>query len=194
MYHKHHTKGLILESWGEGDHSFRVKVLTENFGLISARVQGARLASSKLKSGCQQFSLGNFSFVKGKTGWKIVSALPEKNYFEILKNSPEKLIVMGNVLNLSKKLLSGEEKDEKVFSAIVNFLSLLEKTPGAMVPILEGISLMRILHILGYMKADPDLLAPVSASEIVMSDLETIAPRRARIVSLINESLKASQI
>ncbi|HEY4480288.1 MAG TPA: DNA repair protein RecO [Candidatus Paceibacterota bacterium] len=194
MYHKHHTKGLILESRGEGDQSIRAKVLTENFGLLSVKVQGARFLSSKLKSGCQEFSLSSFSFVKGKTGWKMVSAEAEKNYFEILKNSPEKLIVMGNVLNLSKKLLSGEEKDEKVFSAIVNFLSLLEKTPGAMVPILEGISLMRILHILGYMKADPDLLAPVSASEIVMSDLETIAPRRARIVSLINESLKASQI
>jgi hypothetical protein len=40
------------------------------------------------------------------------------------------------------------------------------------------------------MRQDPELMIPITRSEIEIVDLEMIAPRRAQMVSLINESLK----
>ncbi len=194
MYHKHHTKGLILESRGEGDGSLRVRVLTKSFGLISARVQGARLPASKLKSGCQEFSLGDFSFIKGKTGWKLVSTQPEKNFFEGLKNYKSKVVVMGNVLALSKKLLGEEENSAPIFSLVSNFLFLLEKAKEDDVVVLECLTLMKILFVLGYMKDDPELLLPISSSDFRLEGLKTLLPRRGEMIYLINESLKAASV
>jgi hypothetical protein len=42
------------------------------------------------------------------------------------------------------------------------------------------------------MRYDPELAIPISSSEIQIKDLETIAPRRLKMVALINESLKAA--
>ena len=97
MYHKHHTKGIVIGSNVEGDDSRRVCIFTENFGLINARVQGARNVHSKLRTGSQDFCLGEFSLVHGRAGWKVVSTKSEINIFENLRYSPEKLKIFKNI-------------------------------------------------------------------------------------------------
>lgn len=212
MYHKHHTKGIVVSSRAEGDSNKLVNVFTENFGLINAKVQGARNLHSKLRSGCQDFSLGEFSLIHGKTGWKVVSSRSEKNLFEVFKNSPEKLKVIGNILNLVKKLVSEEsyislatmklEAKSGVFNIVCNFFNFLEKAPHFAeasrgeernnIVLAECLTLLRILHVLGYMRHDPELSVPISSSEITIESLEAISPKRSRMVALINESLKAN--
>lgn len=194
MYHKHHTRGVVLGSKNESDDSRRILLFTENFGLISARVQGARTTQSKLRFSSQDFSYGEFSLVHGKTGWKVVSARATKNFFEILKSSPNKLAIVGNVLNLLKKLAPEEEFSLSLFSIISNFLAFSENAKEEDMLLAECLILLRILHSLGYMRHDPDFSIPLSSSEIGVSDLETIAPKRMRMISLINESLRATQL
>lgn len=192
MYHKHHTKGIVIGAKIEGDNSRRVSIFTENFGLINARVQGARHTYSKLRSGSQNFSFGEFSLVHGKTGWKIVSARAEKNLFEAFRNSPAKLKIVGNIFNLIKKLISEEKTYTPIFNIISNFFNFLATAKESDIALAECLTLVRILHALGYMRHDPKLLIPISSTEIVIKDLEMIAPRRLKIIQLINESLKAA--
>ncbi|MFA6269612.1 MAG: recombination protein O N-terminal domain-containing protein [Candidatus Paceibacterota bacterium] len=202
MYHKHHTKGIVVSSRAEGDSNKLVNVFTENFGLINAKVQGARNLHSKLRGGCQDFSLGEFSLIHGKTGWKVVSSRSEKNLFEVFKNSPEKLKMVGNILNLVKKLVSEEsyislattklEAKSGVFNIVCNFFNFLEKAKSQDIVLAECLTLLRILHVLGYMRHDPELSVPISSSEITIESLEAISPKRSRMIALINESLKAN--
>lgn len=192
MFIKHHTKGIVVSSKIEGDSNKRVNLFTENFGLISARVQGARNIHSKLRSGSQDFSLSEFSLVHGKSGWKVVSVRADKNLFEIFRNFPSKLKIVGNILNLVKKLVSEEEAHTPVFNIIYNFFIFLEMAQEQDIALAECLTLMRILHALGYMRHDPELSIPITSSEINIGDLETIAPRRFQMISLINESLKAT--
>lgn len=194
MYHKYHTRGLVLESRGEGDGSVRMKVLTESFGLISARVQGGREGKSKLKAGSQTFSLTDFSFVNGKSGWKTVGAGAEKNFFETMKFSDEKIRVMDNVLKLTKRLVGEEEKNSPLFETIINFLNILEEAEHNKVAVLECFCLLRVLYLMGYMKDDPELALPLSLSPFGVADLESFYPKRAKMVSLINQSLRESQL
>jgi len=191
MYYKHHTKGLIVSSQIEGNDSRRVNIFTENFGFLNARVQGGRSMHSKLRSGCQDFSMGDFSLVHGKSGWRLVSARAEKNFFEIFRNNPVKLKIVFIVLSLIKKLIA-EENKTSVFSIVLKFFDFLIKAGEQDIMLAECLTLMRILHSLGYMRYDPELVVPISSTEISVKDLEMIAPRRSKIVKLINESLKAT--
>ena len=192
MYRKHHTKGIIIGSWIEGDSSKRVDIFTEDFGLVNARVQGGRNIRSKLRSGCQNFSFGEFSLVHGRSGWKVVSARADKNFFELFRNSTAKLKIAGNILNLIKRLVAEEETHTPLFSVVSNFLNFLITAKEKDIALSECLTLLRILHILGFMRYDPELAIPISSSEIQIKDLETIAPRRLKMVALINESLKAA--
>ena len=108
MYHKHHTRGIVLSGKPEGEDSRRLNLFTENFGLLSVRVQGARNIYSKLRSGSQNFSFGDFSLIHGKTGWKLVSVRVRVNFFETIRFSDEKLKMTGNILRLVQKLVSEE--------------------------------------------------------------------------------------
>jgi DNA repair protein RecO len=192
MYHKHHTKGIIIGTKVEGSDSKRAEIFTESFGFINARVQGGRNLHSKLRSGSQSFSMGEFSLVHGKTGWRVVSARAEKNLFELFKNSPEKLKIVCNVLNLIKKLVGEEGSQGYLFGIVEKLFNFLDEAKESEVALAECLTLVRILHALGYMRSDPELAIPISSSEIQSSDLEALAPRRSKLVALINESLKAA--
>jgi len=193
LYHKHHTKGIILSGRDDGDDSKRLSIFTESFGLISARVQGARNIHSKLRGGSQDLSIGEFSLVRGKSGWKLVSAKSIKNIFEIFRYHPEKLKVSVNVLGLVKKLVA-EEDHNSLFVIVSNFLDFLVNSDDDSIPLSECLVLLRILHSLGYMRHDPDFSIPISSLEIETKDLEAIAPRRLKMIELINESLKATNL
>lgn len=200
MYYKHHTKGIVVGNRIDGDSSKRIDIFTENFGLINARVQGARSIYSKMRGGSQNFSFGEFSLVRGKRGWKVVSIRSEKNFFEAFRNFPSKLKIVSNVLNLIKKLVAEEihphniveqENHASLFVIVLNFLIFLITAKESDIALAECLTLIRILFILGYLRHDPELLIPISSAEIAAKDLKVIAPRRFKVISLINESLKA---
>lgn len=194
MYQKHTTRGFVISSSDEGDDSKRLNIFTEDFGLISARVQGARTLRSKLRAGAQNFSSGKFSLVHGKAGWKVVSTAPDQNIFESLRHSKEKLRVITNVFNLLKKLAGEESVSDKLFLIVLNLLDFIVIAKDEEVKIAECLVLLRILQNLGYLRSDPDFSIPLSAVDFKFEDLESLIPKRSRMIELINESLQATQI
>jgi DNA repair protein RecO (recombination protein O) len=192
MYRKYHTQGIVIFGKAEGGDNKRVNIFTESFGLVSARAQSARNLHSKLRVGIQDFSFGEFSLVHGKTGWRVVSVRPIKNLFEVFRNDTEKLKIVSNILSLIKKLVGEEKAYSPLFEIVANFFVFLEKAKANEIILAECLTLMRILHCLGYMSNNPEFSLPIFSSEIQVPDLEMIAPHRSKIVQLINESLKAT--
>jgi hypothetical protein len=102
---------------------------------------------------------------------------------------------LHDALPIFKKLVSEEETHSSynsVFNIISIFFNFLIKAKDSDIALAECLTLVRILHCLGYMRHDPQLSIPISSSEIEIKDLEMIAPRRSKMVALINESLKAT--
>lgn len=192
MYHKHHTRGIVISGQNQSDNRL-VNIFTENFGLIFAKVQGASSTHSKLRAGVQDFSFGEFSLISGKTGWKVVSAIPQKNLFETFRSDKNKLKIVCNILHLIKKLISEEVRNtnHSVFAIISSFFVFLEKADKNEIALAECLVLLRILHALGFLRHDPELSVPIASIEIDAKNLTQIAPRRSQIISLINESLKS---
>ncbi len=192
MFIKYHTRGIVISGRTDGADSKRIDLFAEKFGLVSARVQGARNVRSKLRAGTQDFVWGEFSLIRGRSGWRIVSAKSDKNLFEIFRSHPEKLKIVSNILNLLKKLVSENEGGENLFEIVSNFFAFLGTAKDDEIRSAECLTLMRVLHFLGYMQSDPEYSLPILSVEIQPKHLEEIAPLRSRLVSLINESLKAA--
>lgn len=200
MYLKHHTPGIVLSGRAEGADSRRAYIFTRDFGLISVKIQGARNLCSRLRAGSQDLTLGEFSLVHGKVGWRLVSARPRKNLFEVFRDQPEKLRIICNISNLIKKLI-GEEaklknetnhKHSNIFVVLDNFFDFLQNAQMSEVTLAECLILMRILHGLGYMQHDPEFVMLLSSTSISIQDLVKIAPRQSQIIALINASLKTT--
>lgn len=157
------TKGFILGSAPNGEASKVYILYTEDFGLVRAKAQGARLLSSKLRYNLEDFSFATFSLVRGKEFWRITGSQAESL-------PAEGKLARARILSLVKRLVHGEERNDKLFSVLARLAT--EESDPAEIDILAG-----ILDALGYLDA---------ASLRGKSRSESIAA--------INKALKESQL
>ena len=193
MYHKYHVKGLILSSLEEGQDNKRVWVLTDWLGLISAKSVSGRTSSSKMRLAIQEYTLGNFSLVYGKGGWRLVGASSDKNYFELMRGSSLKLKAFLNVSNLLKRLVMEQEMGRELFDVVVSFLDFISSSEEKHVFLAECITVLRVLYRLGFLDKDvsPDLyLQDVD----LKSSFISLPYESSYLVSIINKSLKETGV
>ncbi|MEK7607351.1 MAG: recombination protein O N-terminal domain-containing protein [Patescibacteria group bacterium] len=160
-YAVYSTRGFILGSTPRGEASKIFLIYTEDFGLVRARAQSVRLLASKLRYNLEDYSFGTFSLVRGREIWRLTGA--EK------LDLPELFsLVRARVLNLVKRLVQGEEKNEKLFKI------LLEVTKKEMS---EPLILAYILDALGYL--DIQTLSKMSEKQMIQA---------------VNKALKETQL
>ncbi len=144
------TRGFILGSAPSGEASKTYSIYTEEFGLIAARAQGVRLLASKLRYNLEEYSLATLSLVRGREVWRVTGA--EK---EPLPGSGARM--RARILNLARRLVQGEERNDILFSAL---LCLKDEKAS------ETAILAEILSGLGYL--DKETLKGKSDREIIV--------------------------
>lgn len=195
MYYKHHTKGIVLYSFADISDNRRIVIFTENFGIISVKAQGARGMQSKLRSGIQEFSFGDFSLVKGKSGWKVVGVNVKCNFFEDFRDDKYKLSITKNVLFFLFKNIGVEDCNKEIFEITSNFMLYLRFANNVHnISVAESLVMLRIIHNLGFLKHDPEVSTYLPLSNFTEEELKLIAPNKSKIIKLINESIKSSQL
>ena len=181
MHHKYHTEGIVISGAGSGEKSRRIWLFGREIGLVVGKVQGGRALQSKLRNAVQDFTMGNFSLVRGKSEWKVVGARVNGNIFERVRNEPEKIRVAANILNLIKKLVEEGRETHELFDTVKNFMIELPRLPNQELKSAECLVLLQILKHLGFLRQVPE-------------SLETISRNHFQAVLLINESLHAAEI
>ncbi len=107
------TKGLVLRTRSLGEADRLVTLLTFEEGKFEAVARGARKTKSKLASGIDLFTFGNFNFHRGKT-WPIITGQDPIERFNRFREDPE-LYSYGLYLNdLTDKLISGCENNDAI--------------------------------------------------------------------------------
>ncbi|MBX4209073.1 recombination protein O N-terminal domain-containing protein [Candidatus Parcubacteria bacterium] len=165
-YAVYNTRGFILGSGPSGEASKLYSIYTEDFGLVRAKAQSVRLLQSKLRYNLEDYSFSAVSLVKGREVWRLTGA-------ENLSQRSNDLLIRARTLNLIRRLVQGEEKNEDLFDAL---LLLESDAAGATAPS-EALILSHALSALGYL----DLAALEGKSE------------RERILA-INKALKETQL
>lgn len=180
---------------GEANRLFCI--FTRDLGMIYGSAQGVRNISSKLRYSLQDFSFSEISMVKGKNLWKVTNAAALDNFYLSLRDEPEKLRLFSRVFSLLKKLLAGEEKNDKLYGLLLGAVGFLCDS-GEMKPAdlknFECILVLRILRNLGYLRESRKFEEFVESGEWDGKILGKLSPVRAEAVEEINKALAGSHL
>ncbi len=194
-HHIYTTDAFVVESAPSGEADRFFTLFTEDLGLIRAVAKGVRLQKSKLRYSLQDLSLSKISFVRGKEVWRITSAHIEDDLYRRHQGNAAVVHVIAKVLGLIKRLVTGEQKDEKLFSILAQAFAFLETRAEWKdeLKLFEIIVVLQILDNLGYLSRKPEfrrfLFEPWSAE--LLSAMEE---HKALALKEINSSLKETQL
>lgn len=187
MHHVYTTPAFVVSSAPYGEAGKSLLLFSRDFGMIWATAQGIRLHQSKLRHHVQDYSFSYVSVVRGREMWRLTGAVEFKQY-----TKPSKLYV--RILGILKRLLPGEEKNEKLFDVIEKFHEFLEKGEGGDKEFIEILTMLRILDCLGYVREKTPFESVLLTTDFDSSALDLIKQHKTYAVKEINNALKESQL
>jgi len=194
MYAIHTTAGFIIDSRPYGEADKLLTLFTRDFGVITVTAIGIRKETSKLRYFCQDYMFGTFSLVKGKEFWRLTSASDLDAPAVPQHIDAERM--MARVAQLLRRLLHGEESSADLYEVVretARFVSggtLDEEALKA----LESITVLRVMHLLGYVGSDKVLEPYLSYTELTPELVISAARHRTAINLHINKALKESHL
>lgn len=193
MHKIHHTDGFIVESVPSGEANRFLWVYTKDFGLVGAHAQGVRLMKSKLRYTLYDMAYCSLSLVRGRDIWRVTSATRLKEPIVGIIQYGNKRLAFSRILKLVRRLINGEEKDEYLFSVLHKAYVLFQNdnTDERLIKNVEILTVIQILHILGYLSVPTKYLKFIESDPWSMETLRDIGERENEIVSLINQSLES---
>jgi len=205
MYAIHTTPGLIVSSRPSGEAGKFLNIFTRDLGLIRATAQGIRFEKSKLRPFIQDYSVGVFSFVRGKEFWRLTNA---QEYYDqhgdVLAGSVEVPLMGKNgeeliarTALLLDRLLQGEEAHPELFGTIHALCVFLHHTPTIdpeTIKTLESLTVIRILHRLGYVALISGLKEYIDSDRLDVGLLLSLKDQRISMNQHINKALRESHL
>ena len=195
MSHKiHHTEGFVIAGSNYGEANRYLSIFTRDFGLVRASAQSLRKATSKLRFSLQDFSYSKVDLVRGKEIWRVTNAKKLSGYEKFNKNL-ESIKMLANIFRLIKRLCHGEEENPELFVYLQEIYSFLEREEldAEDIKNFECVSVLKILHCLGYIGESSDLSIFVS-NNLSHSMLGQAKLARRTLIGEINKSLRESQL
>ncbi len=189
-HHIYTTPGFIVHSAPQSEAGKYFLVFTRELGMVGCTAQGVRLSQSKLRYYTQDYSLSLFSLVRGKEVWRMVGA-KEIEGMEEVEEGNKKLWV--RILALLRRLLPGEEINERLFKIIENlYVTLTVEVKEK--ELVEYITVLRILDSLGYISNQSIFLSILSTVDLNDEVFAEARGSKDEILKEINEGLKESQL
>jgi recombinational DNA repair protein (RecF pathway) len=203
-HHVYTTDAFVVESTPSGEANKSYLLFTRELGMIRSTAQGVRLLKSKLRFSLQDFTQVSVSVVRGKDIWRITNAKAIRHLYNEFRHEEDIVICIAQTFALVKRLVPGEEKNEKLFIFIEKALDFLEtylkkaknnsdNELREKISSFESILVLNILFELGY-------LAPISELEKFIEPdfteelLYSMNAVRKIAYSEINKSLHETQL
>lgn len=194
-HHIYTTDAFVIDSTLTGEADRFYTLFTKELGLVRAKATGVRLQKSKLRYSLQDFSLSTVALVRGKEIWRLTSARLNDNLFTRYRNDKHILHVIAQISALLRRLVGGEEKNEKLFTIIQDAFEFLQskETWAGELKWFEIITVLKIIENLGYLRRVAELEPFITEpwSEYLLTAME---PHKAVALKEINMSLRETQL
>jgi DNA repair protein RecO len=194
-HHIYHTEAIMLggRSSGEGDRM--LYCYTRDLGFVVAHAKSIREARSRLRYTLQLFSHANVDLIRGKHGWKLISASPISS-FRDLWSEEQRRVITAQHASLLRRLIQGEEKHEQLFDDIISGLRFLSSvTDTESLRDAELLMVVRLLAKLGYWGEHSTLVPfPIGQSSFSSEELLALRPIRSQVLAGVNEAIHSSQL
>ncbi len=196
-HHIYHTDGIVISKTSVNEWDARVGVFTRELGLIFVQVKAYRRPESKLRPHLSLYSYIRLSVVRGREVWRLVGV---ENYgltSVFVKHKSARLVV-GQIINVVKRLVKGEDSHPVLFDDILGSFKQIslavEQERYLELENIELVTLLRVLHHLGYIPDIPELrifIDHFSWTDLAQIKLDTV---RRPMIQTINDSLKATHL
>jgi len=184
MHHIYTTKAFVVHSSPHGEAGKFLLLFTKDFGMVGVTAQGIRLLQSKLRYHVQDSSFSTVSIVRGKEVWRLTGA------YELQKTKSN--ILYTKILKILRRLIPGEEKNENLFDIVEELYST--DVAESEYDTVEGITVLRILNTLGYVRSNDDISIFLNDKVINPQLISEFIKIKSKAISIINEGLKQSQL
>lgn len=184
MHQIYSTPAFVVHTTPHGEASKFLILFTRDFGMIGAVAQGIRLTQSKLRYHVQDFSFCLVSLVRGKEVWRLTGAQEIEDHGRVRD-------LHIKILKLLKRLLQGEEKNEKLFEIVKKLYETDIKTEDY--EVVECLTVLRVLNSLGYISSN-DLTEYLENDFINDELIEKTRKDKSRLIKIINSALNESQL
>ena len=189
MHEKHITEGIVLGKRAVGEANTLVFVLTRELGLVRAKATSARREASKLRYGLEPLSQGRYSFVKGRSEWRLTGVDAVSR--DLLAASPAQHKRLGQVSRLLLRLVLGAQHSPELYKTVEDGFKTLSRVETDADSI-ECVLVLRILAHLGYLPELPALAPFVQSDQFTPELAAQAAASRRLLIKLINDSLQAT--
>jgi DNA repair protein RecO (recombination protein O) len=147
-------QGIILGKIKIGETDRIYTVYTRESGKVRLVAKGVRKPNAKLAGNLEPITYGEIFLAKGKGKGNITGAISLDNFLA-LKENISALEKTFYILRVFSSLIEEGEKDEKVFSLLLNYLKTLDglsakKETEEKMEILTFGFVFKLLHLLGY--------------------------------------------
>ncbi len=181
MRPKYVTEAIVLKRTPLAEAASLVTLLTNEFGLVSARAEGLRKPGAKLAHALQTLDACTVTLVRGKEAWRVSGAMLEHHWFEALDHESRERA--GRMSALLLRLVHGEVNDPRLFSLFSHFLAALPELSEESRDTLEIETALRMLGLLGL---DAGPLPEIDTYEPLLEE------KRRELVMRINRGILAS--
>lgn len=161
------TYGFVIKKTdrGEADQSFTI--YTKDYGKLKVLGKAIRKTKSKLRAGIDLFYLSEIEFIQGKTHKTLTDTVLIENFSDIGKDLG-KLKVAYQIAKITDSLISGEEKDERIWQLLEEAMKKLSLSGGE---IIYYYFFWNLISLLGY---HPELRKDSLGGETIDTDTAKI--------------------
>jgi DNA repair protein RecO len=147
MHHIYTTPAVVIDSYDSKDSNKTYRLVTQEFGVVTATAQSVREEKSKMRYALQPLSYVTVSLVLGKVGWRITGAVSVDEFASLCKH-PDVYARLRNMLSLIQKVAPEQER-ERIFDMLVGALGAF-RTGGILPQHIEALFVGRMVYVLGY--------------------------------------------
>ena len=193
-HHIYHTEALIIGSLQSGEGDRLIYCYTRDHGLVLAHARSIRESRSRLRYALQTFSHAYIDLIRGKYGWKLISATPITSQRALWGSERKRRIIAGH-MQLARRLIQGEEVHTTLFDDLLRGYEFIKSLEGEdTLRDAELLLAVRLLSLLGYWGEDLLLTPVLSRTDYDAKDLAELRPLRSTIIAKVNAALHSSQL
>jgi DNA repair protein RecO (recombination protein O) len=120
------TQGIVLKSFDIRETSRIAVFFTKDYGKVSGILKGIRKDPKKFGSHIDRFSVNDIVYYQSRNSdLHLVSQCDLRQFFFPVRQDLKKSLAASYILELVNIIMPSEEKNEKVYELMLNFLSTL---------------------------------------------------------------------
>jgi DNA repair protein RecO (recombination protein O) len=118
--------GIVLGKIDIGETDRLYVVYTREAGRVLAKAIGVKKPNAKLAGNLEPLTYSEIFLAKGRGQGNITGAIAVENFLEI-KNNIEALEKVFEAMKIFSRLVTQEEKDERIFHLLLGYLLAIEE-------------------------------------------------------------------